>query len=46
MAFGQDVTEKFFKANNLELLIRSHECKDEGYEVEHGGLTITGTTTC
>ena len=30
------------QANGLELLIRSHECKDEGYEVEHGGKTITG----
>jgi len=42
VAFGEDVTEKFLKANGLELLIRSHECKDEGYEVEHGGKTITG----
>ena len=41
VAFGQDVTERFLAANGLELLIRSHECKDEGYEVEHGGKTIT-----
>lgn len=39
--FGPDVAERFFKANGLELLIRSHECKDEGYELEHGGKTIT-----
>jgi diadenosine tetraphosphatase ApaH/serine/threonine PP2A family protein phosphatase len=41
VAFGQDITERFLAANGLELLIRSHECKDEGYEVEHGGKTIT-----
>ncbi|KAJ1470890.1 Metallo-dependent phosphatase-like protein, partial [Baffinella frigidus] len=41
VAFGQDVTEKFLAANGLELLVRSHECKDEGYELEHGGKAIT-----
>eukprot|EP00287_Rhodomonas_sp_CCMP768_P005404 CAMPEP_0196724084 /NCGR_PEP_ID=MMETSP1091-20130531/6096_1 /TAXON_ID=302021 /ORGANISM="Rhodomonas sp., Strain CCMP768" /LENGTH=498 /DNA_ID=CAMNT_0042066179 /DNA_START=60 /DNA_END=1556 /DNA_ORIENTATION=- len=41
VAFGADVTNRFLQANGLELLIRSHECKDEGYEVEHGGKTIT-----
>ena len=39
--FGQDVTEKFLKDNNLELLVRSHEVKMEGYEIQHGGKTIT-----
>eukprot|EP01048_Picozoa_sp_COSAG05_P015486 COSAG05_NODE_1873_length_3917_cov_3.587742_2_plen_107_part_00 len=28
-------------ANNLELLIRSHEVKDEGYEIEPGGRVVT-----
>jgi len=41
VAFGPDVAERFLKANNLELLVRSHECKDEGYEVDHDGKTIT-----
>ena len=41
VAFGQDVTERFLRENGLELLIRSHECKDEGFEVDHGGKTIT-----
>mmetsp|Transcript_43168 Transcript_43168/g.115463 ORF Transcript_43168/g.115463 Transcript_43168/m.115463 type:complete len:503 (+) Transcript_43168:66-1574(+) len=41
VAFGPDVAERFLKANGLDLLIRSHECKDDGYEVEHGGRTIT-----
>eukprot|EP00291_Cryptomonas_curvata_P030224 CAMPEP_0172211722 /NCGR_PEP_ID=MMETSP1050-20130122/36569_1 /TAXON_ID=233186 /ORGANISM="Cryptomonas curvata, Strain CCAP979/52" /LENGTH=483 /DNA_ID=CAMNT_0012892223 /DNA_START=6 /DNA_END=1455 /DNA_ORIENTATION=+ len=41
VAFGPDVAERFLGANGLDLLIRSHECKDEGYEVEHGGKTIT-----
>ena len=39
--YGQDVTEKFLKENNLKLLIRSHEVRDEGYSIEHGGKHIT-----
>ena len=39
--FGPDVTEKFLKNNNLDYIIRSHEVKDEGYEVAHGGKCIT-----
>ena len=31
--FGSDVTEAFCKLNNLDYIIRSHEPKDEGYEV-------------
>lgn len=31
--FGPDVTEKFCKLNNLKYIIRSHEVKEEGYEV-------------
>ena len=40
-AFGPDITEAFLDYNNLKLLVRSHEVKDEGYLVEHGGKTIT-----
>ena len=40
-AFGPDITESFLEQNNLKLLVRSHEVKDEGYLVEHGGKTIT-----
>ncbi|OHS98292.1 protein phsophatase-2A [Tritrichomonas foetus] len=39
--FGPDVTEKFLKANNLELLIRSHQVQEEGYLVQHDGKCIT-----
>ena len=39
--FGKDITEKFLSYNNLEILIRSHEVKMEGYEIQHGGKTIT-----
>jgi len=40
-SFGPDITESFLKLNDLQLLVRSHEVKEEGYLVEHGGKTIT-----
>lgn len=40
-AFGPDITAAFLEQNGLSLLIRSHEVKDEGYVVEHGGKCIT-----
>lgn len=39
--FGPDVTKRFLSENNLELLVRSHEVKPEGYEVCHDGKCIT-----
>eukprot|EP00042_Codosiga_hollandica_P017171 m.46069 g.46069 ORF g.46069 m.46069 type:complete len:151 (-) comp47370_c0_seq1:1113-1565(-) len=39
--FGPDVTHRFLADNNLELLVRSHEVKPEGYEVMHDGKCIT-----
>lgn len=39
--FGPDITEAFLKTNNLSFVIRSHEMKEEGYEVEHDGKLIT-----
>ena len=41
MSFGPDVAERFLKENNLKLLIRSHEVKMEGYEIEPEGKVIT-----
>ena len=40
-AFGPDYTDGFLKANDLQLLVRSHEVKEEGYIEEHGGKCIT-----
>uniref|UniRef100_A0A7N0TLY1 Serine/threonine-protein phosphatase 5 n=1 Tax=Kalanchoe fedtschenkoi TaxID=63787 RepID=A0A7N0TLY1_KALFE len=41
LSFGPDVTKRFLKDNNLDLVIRSHEVKDEGYEIDHDGKLIT-----
>eukprot|EP00640_Fibrocapsa_japonica_P001000 CAMPEP_0113941658 /NCGR_PEP_ID=MMETSP1339-20121228/7534_1 /TAXON_ID=94617 /ORGANISM="Fibrocapsa japonica" /LENGTH=504 /DNA_ID=CAMNT_0000945865 /DNA_START=67 /DNA_END=1581 /DNA_ORIENTATION=+ /assembly_acc=CAM_ASM_000762 len=40
-SFGPDVTSAFLRDNGLDLVVRSHEVKDEGYEVVHGGQCIT-----
>eukprot|EP00261_Vitis_vinifera_P037930 XP_019079173.1 PREDICTED: serine/threonine-protein phosphatase 5 isoform X3 [Vitis vinifera] len=41
LSFGVDVTKRFLQENNLDLVVRSHEVKDEGYEIEHDGKLIT-----
>jgi serine/threonine-protein phosphatase 5 len=41
LSFGPDVTEAFLARNNLKLMVRSHEVKDNGYVVEHDGKCIT-----
>uniref|UniRef100_A0A6M2ECS7 Serine/threonine-protein phosphatase 5 n=1 Tax=Populus davidiana TaxID=266767 RepID=A0A6M2ECS7_9ROSI len=41
LSFGKDVTQRFLQDNNLDLVVRSHEVKDEGYEIEHDGKLIT-----
>jgi serine/threonine-protein phosphatase 5 len=40
-SFGPDYTKNFLELNNLKLLVRSHEVKEEGYVVEHDGKCIT-----
>ncbi|CAF4867640.1 unnamed protein product [Pieris macdunnoughi] len=39
--FGPDVTAAFLKTNKLDYVIRSHEVKNDGYEVAHDGMCIT-----
>ncbi|CAM8990137.1 unnamed protein product [Rhodiola kirilowii] len=41
LSFGADVTKRFLSDNNLDLVVRSHEVKDEGYEIDHDGKLIT-----
>mmetsp|Transcript_11281 Transcript_11281/g.19266 ORF Transcript_11281/g.19266 Transcript_11281/m.19266 type:complete len:575 (-) Transcript_11281:122-1846(-) len=41
VAHGPDVTKRFLDNNNLQLLVRSHEMKEEGYEIEADGRLIT-----
>ncbi|XP_017775514.1 PREDICTED: serine/threonine-protein phosphatase rdgC [Nicrophorus vespilloides] len=39
--FGADVTEEFLLQNDFDLLIRSHECKADGFEITHRNKLIT-----
>lgn len=39
--WGPDITERFLKTNNLDLIIRSHECVMEGYTDCHDHSVIT-----
>lgn len=39
--FGPDVTQNFLRINSLDYIVRSHEVKNEGYEVGHDGKCIT-----
>ncbi|KAM4701390.1 serine/threonine-protein phosphatase with EF-hands 1 [Discoglossus pictus] len=39
--FGPDITKKLLDKYNLKMLIRSHECKQEGYEICHDGKVVT-----
>ncbi|KAH6686227.1 serine/threonine-protein phosphatase [Plectosphaerella plurivora] len=41
MQFGPDVTKRFCENNGLEAVIRSHEVRMDGYEVQHDGRCIT-----
>lgn len=41
MMFGPDITKAFCERNGLEAIIRSHEVRMGGYEVEHDGRCIT-----
>ena len=41
LSFGPDVTAKFLERNDLKLVVRSHEVKDAGYEIEADGKLIT-----
>lgn len=40
--FGPDVTGKILEKHNLQFLIRSHECKQEGYEFCHNRKVCEG----
>ena len=39
--FGSEPLDNFLKVNNLELMIRSHECVDDGYEAWFDQRCIT-----
>uniref|UniRef100_A0AAY4ESQ7 Serine/threonine-protein phosphatase with EF-hands n=1 Tax=Denticeps clupeoides TaxID=299321 RepID=A0AAY4ESQ7_9TELE len=39
--WGPDITREVLEKHNLQLLIRSHECKQEGYEFCHNRKVLT-----
>jgi len=39
--FGPDVTNRFLENNQLDYVVRSHEVKEAGYELNHDGKCIT-----
>ncbi|KAF9469902.1 Metallo-dependent phosphatase-like protein [Collybia nuda] len=41
IAFGPDVTRRWCTLNGVTGIIRSHEVRQDGYQVEHDGLCIT-----
>ncbi|CAN3365641.1 serine/threonine-protein phosphatase T [Diutina catenulata] len=41
MQFGPDITERFCLQNKLRKVLRSHEVRQAGVEVEHNGRLIT-----
>lgn len=41
MQFGPDVAQRFIEENDLKLVVRSHEVKNEGYEYQKGGKVLT-----
>jgi serine/threonine-protein phosphatase 5 len=41
LQFGPDITKAFCETNDLEAVIRSHEVRMGGYEVEHDNRLIT-----
>ena len=40
ITFGPDVVKNFLKTNKLIKLVRSHECKSEGYEIIGDVITV------
>ncbi|ETO59364.1 hypothetical protein F444_22272 [Phytophthora nicotianae P1976] len=39
--FGPDITKAFCAQNGISLIIRSHECREEGFDIVHDGLLLT-----
>ncbi|XP_072242953.1 serine/threonine-protein phosphatase with EF-hands 2 [Leuresthes tenuis] len=39
--WGPDITEDFLNRHNMQLIIRSHECKQDGYEFCHSRKVLT-----
>jgi len=40
-AAGPDIASRFCEKNSIQLIVRSHEMKDEGYEMQRLGKVVT-----
>jgi serine/threonine-protein phosphatase 5 len=45
VCFGADVTYRFLDSNGLQMVVRSHEVKDKGYEFDCNNRLVTVNTT-
>ena len=39
--FGKDITRDWLAKEHLRLLVRSHECVDDGFQIAHAGQVMT-----
>ena len=39
--FGRNATEQFLRLNEMDMLVRSHECRQQGFSVHHDGRCVT-----
>lgn len=41
MLFGKDITDRFLKMLDVQMMVRGHEPADDGYKINHDGRALT-----